>query len=311
MELINNEVIILIKNSKSKILSKIDEIFFEENIQKTILTYEDFTYIEKAVNTTIGHLPLIIITDAPNDLEKLLETIVSKNPAGNHVGILPRINFLYSNPSRHYIDYISTNYHKFNNITLIGYQAYYTDPKLFKYLESINIEMYRLAEVANETEKIEPELREADSVYIDLSSLKNSDFKSTDNQCPNGFNTLEFSKIIYYLGINIKIPTIIFYGYKEYLDINSIDANLLVNFLWHFIDSLNRKKEINNLDSDRKIYIISKPEFEKIKFLHCQKTNRWWIEINNQYYACNYEDFQEAKEGIITKRIQRIKRLKN
>ncbi|MDP6922787.1 MAG: formimidoylglutamase [Lutibacter sp.] len=118
--------------------------------------------------------------------------------------------------SRSYLSKIIMN--KPNNLfnySNIGYQTYFNSQEEIDLLESLFFEAYRLGAVKNDLQLVEPVLRDADIVSLNLSSVKKADAPANNNATPNGFNGAEICAIARYAGISDKVSSFGIYEYNH------------------------------------------------------------------------------------------------
>ncbi|MDR2064819.1 MAG: hypothetical protein LBP85_03815 [Prevotellaceae bacterium] len=181
-----------------------------------------------------------------------------------------------------------------NEISVIGYQNYFSDKTLIDRLNSNNCTTVRLGEYRINPNNIEPVLRESNFIAIDLSAVRYSD--GGTGQSPNGLYAEELCAIANCAGLSSKI--------SQFNIICNNDDSMLTNKLaaqtiWHFTDGL----------SYRIIETLSKSKFKKfivdmgnstanLIFYKSNITNRWWMEVSNgkktKITACTFDDYQEA-----------------
>src|SRR5690606_4009200 len=84
------------------------------------------------------------------------------------------------------------------NYSNIGYQTYFNNPDEIDLIEKLYFDAYRLGDVTPDISIVEPVLRDADIVSIDVSAIKNSEFSYIGNHSPNGFDGKEICAIARY-----------------------------------------------------------------------------------------------------------------
>ena len=73
------------------------------------------------------------------------------------------------------------------NFTNIGYQSYLVDPQMVETMDNLYFDTYRLGVVVSDMQDVEPVLRAADIVSIDMSAVRRSDAPGVQDAQPNGF----------------------------------------------------------------------------------------------------------------------------
>ena len=170
------------------------------------------------------------------------------------------------------------------NITCLGHQAYFVDQKQINKLNELYFEHYRLGVVRNQLENVEPVLRDADLVSFDIGAIKACDAPARRDNSPNGFFSDEACQLTRYAGISDRVRSFGIYETDYRLDINHQTSKLVAQMVWYYMEGfINRKHEFPQTSLDDCIkYIVEIDEIEiPIVFYKSNKTQRWWIEVNN------------------------------
>ena len=203
--------------------------------------------------------------------------------------------------------------HNLFNYTTIGYQTYYNSQIEIDLMEKLYFEAYRLGEVCNNINSVEPVMRDADIVTIDLRSIKSSELSSRQKLSPNGFDGKEICSMSRYAGISNKVSSFGIFEYKSSNE-DEITEMLIAQILWYFIEGVNCRiidDDFKNISNFQKFSVIVQ-KYELV-FYRNVKTSRWWIEIPNSskkdtklkqhsLLPCTHDDYKNANEGIIPER---------
>lgn len=221
--------------------------------------------------------------------------------------------------SRSYIGKIVVNkpYNLFNYSNL-GYQTYYNSQEEIGLMERLFFDAYRLGEVSNNIKIVEPVMRDANLVGIDLNAINASSINSDSNNSPNGFDGKEICALSRYAGISDKISS---FGIYEYTSNYSETGNILIaQMIWYFIEGVNYRSNENTLTAKKDFIKYQVPiEDEVLVFFKSPRTGRWWIEIpfisnsntklkRHTLLPCNHEDYLEACNQVIPERWYKTKR---
>ena len=199
------------------------------------------------------------------------------------------------------------------NYTAIGFQTYFNSQEEIDLMEKLYFESYRLGDISKSIGLVEPLLRDADIVTLDLNSVKSSEVSLNQKYSPNGFNGREICAISRYSGISNKVSSFGIFEYSPSQD-DQATAMLVAQIIWYFIEGVNCR--VNDDDfSDQNDYqkFTVLVEDEELVFYKSKKTARWWVEIPFVEYsntksqqhpllACMYEDYETATRGIIPER---------
>ncbi|MFT5760989.1 MAG: formiminoglutamase [Polaribacter sp.] len=198
------------------------------------------------------------------------------------------------------------------NFSNIGYQTYYNSQEELDLLNSLFFETYRLGEVKDLT-VVEPIMRDADIVSIDIGSIRQSDAPANNNASPNGFYGEEICAISRYAGISDKVTSFGIYEYNSKFDNNNQTAHLIAQMIWYFIEGVNFRANdypFCTKEAYQKFIVLVEND-DPINFYKSDKSGRWWMEINiitnNKYkrhalIPCTYQDYLEAIEQKIPER---------
>ncbi len=206
------------------------------------------------------------------------------------------------------------------NFCNIGYQTYFNSQDEIALLDSLHFESCRLGEVSNSIQIVEPILRDADIVSIDLSSIKNADSPANNNASPNGLSGSEICAISRYAGISDKVSSFGIFEFNPKLDTKNQTAQLISQMIWYFIEGVNFRANDYpfGLKDNYKKFIVP-IEDQILNFYKSNKSGRWWMEIalndNNKFkrhalIPCTYQDYISASNQEIPERwIRTLKKL--
>lgn len=199
------------------------------------------------------------------------------------------------------------------NYSVIGYQTYFNSQEEIDLMDKLYFEAYRLGEVTHNINMVEPIMRDAHIVTVDLKSVRAAEVGSKQKYSPNGFNGKEICAISRYAGISNKVSSFGIYEYKTTTDLDATPM-LISQMMWYFIEGVNCRINDDNFEDEnnyQKYNVLI--EDEELIFYKSIKTGRWWIEIpflpnvNNKLkkhtlLPCTHEDYSEASQGKIPER---------
>lgn len=195
-------------------------------------------------------------------------------------------------------------YNLFNYAT-IGYQTYFNSQEEKDLMDSLYFESYRLGSVSKDITIVEPVMRDANIVSIDLSAIKGSEVSLNQKFSPNGLDGKEICAISRYAGISNKVSSFGIYEYKASKD-DKITSMLVSQMLWYFIEGVNFRVKDDDFSDDRSYQkFITLVDSQELVFYKSNKTGRWWIEIpfltaiNNKLkrhalLPCMHQDYLDA-----------------
>jgi arginase family enzyme len=203
-------------------------------------------------------------------------------------------------------------YNLFNYSTL-GYQTYFNSQEEIDLMEHLYFDAYRLGDIANNINIVEPVMRDANIVSVDLACIKSSEVSSRQKFSPNGLDGRDVCAISRYAGISNKVSVFGIFEYKPSKN-DDITTMLIAQMLWYFIEGVNCRvldDDFSQESSFQKYTVIV--ENEELVFYKSTQTGRWWIEIpfssnvNNKLkrhtlLPCMHQDYLEACENKIPER---------
>ncbi|GAA4273116.1 formimidoylglutamase [Aquimarina gracilis] len=251
--------------------------------------YRSFDILERMVN--------LANVDSKFDLGNSAEPITNTSFVGKIIVEQPYNLFNYSN---------------------IGYQTYFNAQEEIDLIEKLYFDAYRLGEVISDVTIVEPIMRDADIVSIDL-GVMNSNSINGITKSPNGFDGREICAISRYAGISDKVKSFGIYEFKNFKG-EEMTSMLMAQIIWYFIEGYNyRSNELDIKNQKSTLHYNVPVEDEILSFYKSAKTGRWWIEIpfissgNNKLkrhtlLPCTYNDYERACNQEIPERWYKAKR---
>lgn len=189
-----------------------------------------------------------------------------------------------------------------NNCTHLGHQLFYNSPMNIDILESLHFQTLRLGEVRKSVLEVEPFLRNADLLSMDLSAIRSSECPANAVTSPNGFTGEEACQISRFAGFSNKVSSFGLYEMNPYFDNNKQGAKQASQILWYFIEGFSGRKPDYPSEEDKNFlqYIVRLESADnEITFWKSIFSNRWWMEIPQQegetkLLPCSYSDYQTA-----------------
>jgi len=197
------------------------------------------------------------------------------------------------------------NLHNYNNI---GYQTYFTSQEEIDLMDKMFFDSYKLGEIGADITIVEPVLRDADLVSLDLTSIQSAYTGNFYNFVPNGFTGREICAISRYAGISDRVSA---FGIFNLSELHS-EALLIAQIVWYFIEGFsNRYKEYPKLNlKNCTKYIVSFENNTELVFYKSEISQRWWMQISEilneninskekmtNFVSCLEKDYQQALSG--------------
>lgn len=198
------------------------------------------------------------------------------------------------------------------NFSQVGHQAYLCSPSFLDIFEKMYFDMYSVGKIRENILNVEPIIRDADMVAIDISVIRKADAGATIYAQPFGLTSDEVAQLCWYAGLSPKVSSIGFYEYNPQLDTHGNTAQVLAVLVWYFIEGFyHRRKNLDFKSSDFQKFIVPLSETTNtppltLTFYKQFSTNYWWIEVpyttiqaEPLIIACSYQDYLSALEGGI------------
>lgn len=273
------------------VLKEIITVLIKKNIVPILIGGgQDLTYANYRAYDSLEQTVNLTVVDNKFDLGNLEEEITSESYLSKIVMEKPNNLFNFSN---------------------IGYQTFFNSQEEIDLLEKLHFDSYRLGDVARDVKIVEPVMRDADIVSIDIGAIRRTEAPANNNAVPNGFYGEVICAIARYAGISDKVSSFGIYEYNAKFDLQDQTAQLVSQIIWYFIEGYNFRINEYPFTSkkDYKKYIVL-VEDTTINFFKSNKSDRWWMEVqlqNNKLpkrtlIPCTYQDYLMAGNQVIPER---------
>lgn len=195
------------------------------------------------------------------------------------------------------------------NFSQLAYQTYLTDQETLNVLEKLYFEMYRMGQMREGLDEVEPVIRDADMLSFDVTAIRSSDAPGNANAQPFGLTGEEACQICWYAGLNSKLTSVGIYEYNPLFDERKQTASVVATMIWYFIEGFYNRKDDTDFAGEKYVrYIVPmQGEPSLLTFYKHQQTEKWWMEVpfpnNKHQYArnsiipCSYSDYLTANRG--------------
>jgi arginase family enzyme len=112
------------------------------------------------------------------------------------------------------------------NFSNLGFQTYLIDQPGIELMDKLYFDVHRLGEVRQGIADVEPVLRNADTVSVDMSAVRRSDAPGTSAPGPNGFHGEEICQLMRYAGVSEKVSSLAIYEMDPLRDQEAVTAQL-------------------------------------------------------------------------------------
>lgn len=199
------------------------------------------------------------------------------------------------------------------NFSQLAYQSYFVAPRDIAILEKLNFDFFRLGEVREKLEEVEPVMRDTNAVSFDISGVRQSDAPGVQSPTPNGLFGEEACKIARYAGISDKVTSFGLYELNPKYDDRSQTINLAAQMIWYFIEGFYNRKHEFPVEQDESYlqYAVQLDSYdEEMRFLKSIKSGRWWMQLprgenghtEHLLIPCSLSDYEAACRNEIPDR---------
>lgn len=204
------------------------------------------------------------------------------------------------------------------NYSNIGYQTYYNSQEEIALIDRFFFDAVRLGEAVSDISKMEPILRMADVVGIDITSIEAAFLGAASTGNPNGFTGREICALARYSGLSDKVTSFGIFETDQILTDRS--AKLIAQLIWYFAEGVNYRTDENTKKAIDSFIKYQVPVEEDILvFYKSPRSLRWWIEIPYQstegtkldtttLLPCSEDDYLKACDQEIPDRWYKAKR---
>lgn len=201
------------------------------------------------------------------------------------------------------------------HLGIIGSQAHFTDPALIHWLEDQHYEYLRLGQARQNLEEVEPLIRDADLLGLNMDVLKQAEAPGQLNPSPSGLFLEEACQLARYGGMSDKLRSFSIYGIngqsKQKL---TATAQAAAQLIWYFTEGFyHRKHDFPASNKGLTEYVVDwKGHESKLTFWKSPKSGRWWLQLadksnrkleRHRLVPCSYEDYVKATREELPDRL--------
>ena len=201
------------------------------------------------------------------------------------------------------------------NYSNIGYQTYMNSPESIELMNQLYFETYRVGTMRKDMEEIEPIVRNAEMMSIDISAVRRPDAPGNPNASANGFYGEEICQVARFAGVSDKLSSFGIYEYDPTLDTSFQTAQLIGHILWYFVEGyIHRQGDTSFKDKNmyNRYSVTVSESVDELEFYCSKKTGRWWVivpvinikkDIEQKYFLpCSRKDYEIACKDKISER---------
>jgi len=197
----------------------------------------------------------------------------------------------------------------------LAYQSYLIETKAINVLEKLYFETYRVGQLRTSLAEMEPVIRNADMMSLDVKAIRSSDAPGSVDPQPFGLTGEEACQLCWYAGMNEKMSSLGIYEYDPGNDDLSMKtASVIATMIWYFVEGYENQKDHKDFKSNDYLqFVVSMPsEPESITFHKSKLSEKWWMEVpttheedlfqRNCIVPCSYADYETANKGELPER---------
>ncbi|MEM8970069.1 MAG: formimidoylglutamase, partial [Bacteroidota bacterium] len=218
----------------------------------------DLDYGQYQAYETMEKLISVLCVDAFIDIDR---TLVSENTL---------------KPNQHHLHQIlmhDPNY--LLNYSHLGYQSYLVDAEVPALLDKFYFDSYRLGLVNQGIATMEPIIRSADMLSIDISAIKSADAPGHHRAQPFGLTGQEACQLCWYAGHSERLTSAGFYEYNpDFDDERQTTAAVIAVMIWYLIEGYYHRTYEENFESNdfTKYLVPMSSSPEQITFYKAKKS---------------------------------------
>lgn len=190
---------------------------------------------------------------------------------------------------------------KNNSMKHIGFQRHIN--KLEEIQQKLDATSYSLGKLNMDINALEPALREAEVIMVDLNVLSSSVLQLKDNKITGLYpdTLIQFIKFASH-SPNLKALCFKTENIIESQSKNSVEV--MATSIWYFLEGLLQGQHKPSQNDEKYFVSINETE-DPLLFIHSLKYDKWWfqIEVGGKAYACTYSEYDRTVNGELPDRI--------
>ena len=178
---------------------------------------------------------------------------------------------------------------------IIGYQKPYTNPQVLKNWVDKGNEAYRLGDIWDEFQKIEPALNDSYAHLINWARIRHDPIEAVS------WDPFRINHLLWLSGLSNNMRICIIHNILQYVE---RDLPLLAQALWHFISGSFASIKENPFSSwVEERTILFKGNTLSVVFRHSVRSGKWWAGKGKTFVSVHEEDYELARNaGLMPQR---------
>ncbi|MEC5395678.1 arginase [Bergeyella sp. RCAD1439] len=189
------------------------------------------------------------------------------------------------------------------NFHLLGCQKHLNDEESLNLVKQVAFDVVRLADMMHSTEKTEPYFRQADLVTVDCNAVESFSSPFSLEPQVNGLNRREICAYMKEVGMSERLKSVGIFNFNFETE-EVLNRQLLAQMLWYLVEGINIRRS-HPKEKEYETFWVMIGE-DSYAFRREIFTNLWYFgerECPDDWLACSYEDYQNAKRGILGRRL--------
>ena len=199
--------------------------------------------------------------------------------------------------------------------SILGHQSHVANKEILTTLETKDADLVRLGRIRQGIDEVEPIIRYADMISLNLNVMKQAEVPAQANPSPSGLHIEEACMLLRYAGLSDKTSSLGIQGFRLDKDIDGQTAQAIAQLIWYFMEGVaNRKRDFPvSLDNMTEYIVDYKHYGYQLTFWRSNKSGRWWMQIpaksekektsRHRLIPCSYQDYQLASDGKVPDRL--------
>jgi hypothetical protein len=257
-------------------LSAYSNHFEELSLKKITLSNQDDFHHVIAMCFKKGIIPVVFV----NDFE---QTSILSKPFENKF-------------------YLSNQMNDQNNtMSHVGFQRHLS--QLEDIQTNFDANSYSLGKLNADINALEPALREAELIMVDLNVLSSAVLPLKDNKI-TGLYPDVLIQLIKFASHSPNLKALFFKTGNIEENLSKNATEIIATAIWYFLEGLLQGQHKPSPNDEKFFVSVSETE-EPILFIHSLKYNKWWfqLEAEGKMYACTYSEYDLTVNGDLPDRI--------
>lgn len=193
------------------------------------------------------------------------------------------------------------------HLTHLGAQQHLTNPAVRDVFTSEAYEAVSLGQSKASLPALEPLLRDADLVGLNIRAINHNEAPSRAGFHPSGFSLQEATQLAYYAGNSDKLSSYGLYGLDPAVGSatdTELTAAAYAQLIWYFLHGYSRRQGDFPVSNKGLLeYVVDLQGYNQLTFWRSPRSNRWWVQVpagkqqgeeRHRLVPCSYQDYLTA-----------------